>query len=99
MNAVLIILIGACRAVIEMIGLCLLGQVVLYVLAGEGRRTNAIYRLLDLLTRGPRYLVAACLPGTCRPIVVAVISFLCLLLLWILLAVLRRFFSAGAGLN
>lgn len=85
----ILFLISAARAVIEMLGLCLIGQGVLYVLAGRGRENNRIYQLFDLLTRAPRQLVAVILPGfTGRARGVA--CFVILLLLWVGLAFLRK---------
>ena len=57
-----VFVISAVRAVVEMLGLCLIGQGILYLLAGSRRRQNAIYRFFDLLTRPPRQVVAFLLP-------------------------------------
>lgn len=84
-------LISAARAVIEMLGLCLLGQGVLYVLAGRHRASNRIYQLFEILTKATRQLVAKLLPRSSSPSMVGVISFLLLLLLWIGLAFVRKF--------
>lgn len=82
-------LISAARAVIEMLGLCLIGQGALHVLAGRGRENNRIYQLFALVTRAPRQLVAAIMPGfTGRATGVA--CFVILLLLWLGLAFLRK---------
>jgi hypothetical protein len=51
-------LISALRAIVEMLGLCLLGQAVLYLLAGRRRTDNRIYQLFDLITTPPRRVVA-----------------------------------------
>lgn len=82
-------LISAARAVIEMLGLCLIGQGVLYVLAGRGRENNRIYQLFDLITRAPRQLVAVIMPGVSGK-AVGVACFAILLLLWVGLAFLRK---------
>lgn len=83
-------LIGALRAIVEMLGLCLLAQGILYLLAGEGRAGNPIYRFFSLLTRGPRRIVAKSLPGRSATTVGSV----CLVILfasWIGLALMRKF--------
>ncbi len=82
-------LISAARAVVEMLGLCLIGQGVLHILAGRGRASNRIYQLFNLITRAPRQLVAAILPGFSGK-AVGVVCFVILLLLWIGLAFLRK---------
>lgn len=84
-------LISAARAIIEMLGLCLVGQGMLYILVGRRRANNRIYQLFDLLTKAPRRLVAALLPRSPNEIVIGIVSFSLLLLLWIGLAFIRKF--------
>ena len=78
-------LISALRAIVEMLGLCLIGQGVLYLLTGSRRQQNAIYRFFDLLTRPPRQFVALFLLRS-------VSGLLVLFTLWIGLAWLRKSF-------
>lgn len=83
-------LLAALRAVVEMLGYCLLGQAVLYLLAGDRRSRNPVYQLLSLITRPPRQLCARILPtGSSGPMVAAV-CFSWLFMLWIGLAWLRN---------
>ena len=84
-------LISAIRAVIEMLGLCLIGQFILFGLAGGSRETNHIYRLFKLITAAPIGLVTRVLPSGCNRGFIAGLTFAILLLLWLLLAFLRRF--------
>lgn len=84
-------LIGALRAVIEMLGLCLLGQGALALLAGRGRRGNPIYRLFDLITAPPRRLVEPLLPRRAGEPWIGLLCFLLLFLAWIGLAIVRKF--------
>ena len=85
-----LLLISALRSVIEMLGLCMLGQAILYLLAGRNRANNRIYQLFDLITKAPRQLVANILPASASPVAVGVISFVILLLAWLGLAFLRK---------
>lgn len=85
-----VLLISALRSVIEMLGLCMLGQAILYLLAGRNRANNRIYQLFDLITKAPRQLVANILPASASPVAVGVISFVILLLAWLGLAFLRK---------
>ena len=85
-----IFIISAVRSVIELLGLCLLGQGVLYVLAGRNRGSNRMYQLFDLLTKAPRKLLASVLPAETGPFVVGTFSFLILLLAWVGLAFVRK---------
>ena len=83
--------IGALRAIIEMLGLCLIGQGVLYLLAGRHRQENVIYRLFDLLTAPPRRVAAMLLPKHASGRAAAILAFLLLFIIWIGLAWLRKF--------
>ena len=83
-------LISALRSVIEMLGLCMLGQTVLYVMAGRNRANNRIYQLFNLITKAPRQLVANIVHASASPIAVGVISFIILLLAWLGLAFIRK---------
>jgi hypothetical protein len=87
----LVFMIGALRSIVEMLGLCLIGQGVLYLLAGQHRQQNAIYRFFDLLTRPPRQLVAMMLPKQASGKAVGMGAFVLLFLVWIGLAWLRKF--------
>lgn len=87
----LVFMIGALRAIVEMLGLCLIGQGVLCLLAGQNRQKNAIYRLFELLTRLPRQLAAWLLPRNASGKAAGMLAFLLLFLVWIGLAWLRKF--------
>ena len=84
-------LLSAVRAVIEMLGLCLIAQGILFVLAGRARETNPIFRLFKLITAAPTGMVAHVLPKAVGQGFIAGLTFVILLLLWLLLAFLRRF--------
>ncbi|MDP3637096.1 MAG: hypothetical protein Q8R51_06905 [Azonexus sp.] len=87
----LLFLIAALRAVIEMLGLCCLAQGFLYLLAGPKRASNPIYQLFAIITHGPRQLVAKCLPVGVSTKSIGLICFLMLVFLWLGLAVMRKF--------
>lgn len=83
-------LLSALRAVIEMLLWCLLGQGALYVLAGQGRASNRIYQLFDLITAPPRRLVALILRGSTQQ-TIGLACFAILLVLWLGLAFVRKY--------
>lgn len=87
----LLFLIGALRAIVEMLGLCLIGQGFLHPLAGRRRQQNAIYRFFDLITAPPRKLTAKLLPTGTSGKAVSMLTFLLLFILWIGLAWVRKF--------
>ena len=82
--------ISALRAIVEMLGLCLLGQGLLYLLAGRSRATNRIYQLFDLITQPPRRAAALLLPRSSGPAARGLLSFAIVLVLWLGLAYLRK---------
>ncbi|HLO63596.1 MAG TPA: hypothetical protein VK165_11620 [Azonexus sp.] len=86
----LLFLVSALRAIIEMLGMCLLGQGMLYLLAGRGRADNPIYRLFDLITHPPRRMLGLLLPEASSR-TIGISCFAILLLLWLGLAFVRKF--------
>ena len=83
-------LISAMRAIVEMLGLCLIGQGMLYILAGRSRQNNRIYQLFDLITQGPRKLVGSMMPAASGT-AIGLASFAILFILWLGLALVRKF--------
>jgi hypothetical protein len=82
--------ISALRSIIELLGLALVGQGMLYLIAGQHRAKNPIYQFFALLTRRPQQLAAKLLPRNTRPLVSGLFLFLILFTLWIALAWLRK---------
>lgn len=83
--------IAALRAIVEMLGLCLLAQGVLHVISGRRRADNHMYRLFALLTRFPRRIVAVLLPAGTPQWAIGLTCFIVLFVLWIGLALARTF--------
>ncbi|MCB4358210.1 hypothetical protein [Quatrionicoccus australiensis] len=83
-------LIGALRAIIEMLGLCLIGQGVLFLLSGTRCTVNPVWQLFSLVTRAPRQLVAGMLPRGTGDRKISFATFLILFFLWTGLAFLRK---------
>jgi hypothetical protein len=86
-----VFLISALRAIVEMLGLCLIGQGVLYLMAGQKRHENAVYTLLSLLTRPVRRSIALVFRRSPSSVLVVAITFLALFSVWIGLAIMRKF--------
>ncbi|UCV09764.1 hypothetical protein [Dechloromonas denitrificans] len=87
----LFFVIGALRAIVEMLGLCLIAQGTLYLLAGQGRAANPIYQFFSIITAPPRRLVAWLLPQRAGAMTIGIVCFTLLLLFWLGLAVMRKF--------
>ncbi len=83
-------IISALRAIIEMLGLCLLGQGLLYLMAGQHRHKNPIYQFFALITRRPQQLVARLLPRNTPSPLSAALLLILLFAIWIALAWLRK---------
>lgn len=83
-------LIGALRAVLEMLGLCLVGQGILHVVAGAGRQRNPIYRLFAIVTAPPLHLLRRIMPSFVPEWLICAMTLASVLLAWIALAWLRK---------
>ena len=94
--SVLLFFIAALRAVVEMLGLSLIGLGVMALFAGNGRQKNPIYQLFDLITRAPRRCVAALIPGQERQVLAACLCFVLLFMVWVGLAIWRVFLLDAA---
>jgi hypothetical protein len=90
MSDVLIFCISALRSIVEMLGLCLLGQAMLFLLAGKNRDKNPIYQFFALISRRPQQLTAHALPANTSGRLIGVACFLLLFMLWIALAWIRK---------
>ncbi|MCE1242554.1 hypothetical protein [Oryzomicrobium sp.] len=84
-----VILIGMMRALVEVAGMCLLGQGILGLLAGGRRDGNPIYRAFCIVTAPATGTVRRLLPAAFGPRAVAVFTFFVLFALWLGLAYLR----------
>lgn len=87
--SVLVFCLSVLRAIVEMLGLALLAQGALALLAGSARNTNPIYQLFALITRRPRHLCGKLLPGARRPWWEGALCFALLAMIWIALAAWR----------
>lgn len=87
----LLFFLGALRAIVEMLGLCLISQGVLYLVAGQGRAANPIYQLFSVITAPPRKLLSRLLPVGTSTTTIGAVCFALLFLLWVGLAILRKF--------
>lgn len=87
------------KALVELAGLFLLGQGMLYLLAGEKREGNYFYQLLKLLTRpvtrAARFITPRFVIDRHIPYVAALILFW----LWLLVIMLMAQFCRSAGVD
>lgn len=87
------------RSLVEIAGCFMLGQGLLYVLAGRRRDENFVYQLFALLTRPVMRATRAISPRFIRDDHIPVAAFLLLLWLWIGLAIAKRYICVSQGLT
>jgi|SRR5512139_3259544 hypothetical protein len=86
------------RALVEVAGFFLLGQGLLYLLAGARRESNMIYQLFQIVTRPVIRLVRLITPRIIVDRHIPVVAFFLLFWLWIVLAYVRRIICDANGL-
>jgi hypothetical protein len=76
----------------------MLGQGLLYVLAGRKRNENFVYQFFALLTRPVLRLTRVITPRLVKDSHIPIAAFLLLLWLWIGLAIAKRYICVTQGL-
>jgi hypothetical protein len=87
------------RGLVEIAGVFMLGQALLYVLAGRRRDQNFVYQLFALLTRPVFRFTRLITPRFVRDNHIPLASFLLILWLWIGLAIAKRHVCVSRGLD
>jgi uncharacterized protein YggT (Ycf19 family) len=86
----MLFLVSAIRAIVEVALLSLLGRGLLALLAGRSREQNSIYQLFCVLTRPVIRLVRAVVPRQIIDRHLPFVAFFVLFWLWLFLAYLKR---------
>ena len=86
------------KALLEVAGIFMLGQGLLYVLAGSRRQSNFVYQLFALLTRPVFRATRAITPRFVRDEHIWVAAFLLLFWLWICALVAKAYICGSQGL-
>jgi hypothetical protein len=86
------------KALLEVAGVFMLGQGLLYVLAGARRQENFVYQLFVLLTRPVFRVTRAVTPRFVRDDHLWVAAFLLLFWLWICALVAKTYICGSQGL-
>jgi hypothetical protein len=87
------------RALVEIAGCFMLGQGLLFLLAGRKRHSNLVYQLFAMLTQPVMRLTRAMTPRFVRDEHIPLAAFLLLLWLWIGLAIAKRYVCLSQGLD
>jgi hypothetical protein len=90
-----LVLLSGLRALVEVAGFFLLGQGVLYALAGRTRDRNTVYRMFQFLTRPVIRMTRAITPRVVVDRHIPMLSFVLLFWLWIALQILKLRFCAA----
>jgi len=93
-----LLIVSVLRALVEVAGFFLLGQGLLYVLAGGTREKNAIYLLFRLITSPVVKAIRSITPKQIVDKHVPVVAFFLLFWMWIGLAYIRRAICIADGL-
>lgn len=93
-----LLLVSVLRTLVEVAGFFLLGQGLLYVLAGASRERNAVYQLFRVITNPVVRMVRYITPKQVVDRHVPVVAFFLLFWLWIALAYARRVICVADGL-
>jgi uncharacterized protein YggT (Ycf19 family) len=87
-------LVTVLRALIELAGWFLIGQGVLYVLAGARRERNPVYQLFQLVTRPVVKLARVITPRAVMDRHVPFVAFFVLFWIWLALGLVKRHLCA-----
>lgn len=93
-----LLIVSVVRALVEVAGFFLLGQGVLYVLAGASRERNVIYQVFRVVTKPVVQTVRFITPKLIMDKHVPVVSFFVIFWLWIALAYARNLVCEANGL-
>lgn len=93
-----LLFISMARALVEVAGCFMLGQGLLYVLAGRKRNENFVYQLFSLLTRPVIRFTRVITPRLVRDDHIPFAAFLLLLWLWLGLQMAKRYVCISGGL-
>ena len=88
-----LMLIRILRVLTEVALFSLMGQGLLYVLAGKSRDSNLIYKLFKVITSPVTRAARALTPRFILDRHISMVTFFLLLWLWLLLAVAKRYVS------
>lgn len=93
-----LLIVSMLRALVEVAGCFMLGQGLLYVLAGRKRDDNFIYRFFALLTRPVMKVTRTITPRFVRDDHIPIAAFMLLLWLWVGLAIAKRYICVSQSL-
>ena len=94
-----VLLLSVLRAIVEVTGFIMLGQGVLYVVAGKSRQQNFVYQMFAIVTKPVIRFTRLITPRLIRDDHIPVAAFLLVAWLWIGLAIAKRYVCVSQGLD
>jgi len=92
-------LLSILRALVEVTAFMMLGQAILFVLAGKARHQNFVYQMFVIVTKPVIKLTRFITPRFVRDDHIPIAAFLLLVWLWLGLAIAKRYVCVSQGLN
>ena len=92
-------LLSILRALVEVTAFIMLGQAILFVLAGKARHHNFVYQMFVIVTKPVIRFTRFITPRLVRDDHIPIAAFLLLTWLWLGLAVAKRYVCVLQGLN
>ncbi len=93
-----LLIVSVLRSLVEVAGCFLLGQGLLYLLAGASREKNVVYQLFRVVTNPVVKMTRVITPKQIEDRHVPVVAFFLLFWLWIALAYARQVICVADGL-
>ena len=93
-----LLLLSILRALVEVTGFIMLGQAILFVLAGKARHQNFVYQMFAIVTKPVIKLTRFITPRFVRDDHIPIAAFLLLVWLWLGLAVAKRYACVSQGI-
>ena len=87
------------RAIVEVTGCIMVGQGLLYVVAGKSRHQNFVYQMFEVVTKPVIKFTRLITPRLIRDDHIPVAAFLLVAWLWIGLAFAKRYVCVSQGLD
>ena len=94
-----LLLLSVLRALVEVTGFIMIGQGILFILAGKARQQNFVYQMFLIITNPVIKATRFITPRFVRDDHIPIAAFLLLTWLWLGLAIAKRYVCVSQGLD